>query len=402
MLAIHLCTQAIDYSFGAACFMAFLLLARRTGPLPRASSRATARLWLAAALAMILCVGLIVGAIQYRRFIKRGSSRPPASGHAVAFSVPAARTALQAALGGQRGFVVWSSNREGNHDIYGMSLPERRIVRLTTNPCAEYFSRISPDGRFVVFCRGREPWVSQRNYAHWDIHLLDLQSGKERLLAEKGNVPTWSADGTKVRFQREGNQFVEHEVATGRERILFQAGRGDLPENTILETPVYSDVRHSLAVTLRGAWRATALVDAAGTVRRVGGGCELAWAPDSAYLFYVDGGGRMKNAIYRVDPDSLKRSLWLDLPGDYSHEYFPKVSNDGRFLVLGASSGGHEHDRADYEIFLWRIGTPPESAVRLTYHTGNDCWPDVFIDDPQGDRRLPKGGLSETRSEARN
>ena len=60
--------------------------------------------------------------------------------------------------------------------------------------------------------------------------------------------------------------------------------------------------------------------------------------------------------------------LFMDLPGSYSHEYFPRVSNDGRWLVWGAAAKGHEHDRADYEIFVWQIGRPTSEAVRLTHH----------------------------------
>jgi hypothetical protein len=48
-------------------------------------------------------------------------------------------------------------------------------------------------------------------------------------------------------------------------------------------------------------------------------------------------------------------------------------------LIYGASTGGHEHDTADYEIFLWPISSPMSSTVRLSYHTGNDNWPDVFL-----------------------
>ena len=69
----------------------------------------------------------------------------------------------------------------------------------------------------------------------------------------------------------------------------------------------------------------------------------------------------------------------LDMPGEWSHEYFPRVSNDGALLAFGASRGDHEHDVADYEIFLWRIGTPPEQAARVSFHTGNDQWPDVWV-----------------------
>ena len=88
----------------------------------------------------------------------------------------------------------------------------------------------------------------------------------------------------------------------------------------------------------------------------------------------------MQNAFYQVDPESLRRTLWFDAPGAYSHEYFPRVSSDGRYLVFGAAAEGHEHDQADYEIFLWRIGDPPEQTARLTFHTGNDCWPDIYVD----------------------
>ena len=111
----------------------------------------------------------------------------------------------------------------------------------------------------------------------------------------------------------------------------------------------------------------------------VGRGCQINWSPDSSYLFYVDHGGRMKNAFYKVNPNTLQRTLWFDAPGEYSHEYFPKVANTGAFLVYGASRGGHEHDRADYEIFLWQIGSPAASAIRLSYYTGNDCWPDIYL-----------------------
>ena len=75
--------------------------------------------------------------------------------------------------------------------------------------------------------------------------------------------------------------------------------------------------------------------------------------------------------------DGEERTL-IDLPGEYSHEYFPRVTADGEWLIWGASSGGHEHDRADYEIFVWKIDSPWETATRVTYSPGNDQWPDLF------------------------
>ena len=48
--------------------------------------------------------------------------------------------------------------------------------------------------------------------------------------------------------------------------------------------------------------------------------------------------------------------------------------------MWGASAGGHEHDRADYEVFVWRIGEPWGTATRVTYSPANDQWPDLFVD----------------------
>jgi hypothetical protein len=48
-------------------------------------------------------------------------------------------------------------------------------------------------------------------------------------------------------------------------------------------------------------------------------------------------------------------------------------------MVWGITQRGHDHDVVDYEIYLWQVGTPPDSAVRLTHHSGNDRWPDIFI-----------------------
>jgi hypothetical protein len=70
---------------------------------------------------------------------------------------------------------------------------------------------------------------------------------------------------------------------------------------------------------------------------------------------------------------------FMDMPGRRSHEYFPQFSVDGKYLVWGITQRGHDHDIADYEIYLWEVGEPPEKAARLTFHSGNDRWPDIFI-----------------------
>ncbi len=134
---------------------------------------------------------------------------------------------------------------------------------------------------------------------------------------KNGNVPTWSAGGKKIYFQRNANQFVEYNLASRKETVLFESGK-NLPwkSSVILETPAWSAVRQSLAVTLRGIMRGTVVVDQHKKIDRVDDGCVLNWVLDSSCLYYVGHGGQEQNALYQVDPVTLKRFLWFDSPTD--------------------------------------------------------------------------------------
>lgn len=321
-------------------------------------------------------IGAVATAAYMRWQLKQGRQTPPPPG----VSVLAEKVQLKNDL--PTGFIVWSSNRFGNHDILRMDLPERKITQLTTHSHAEYFPRISPDGRQVVFARAQKPWVSQRNQELWDVYLLDMKTGEERLLAKYGNTPTWSEDGRKVYFQRKVMRLAEIDVKTGNERILFTSGNGQVKLTAALQTPHFSSQTNKMAVTLRQGQHMTAIVDMYGNLKELSDGCQLTWSKRADFLYGVDSGGKMKNAFYLYDPETGKAKKWLDLPGEYSHEYFPKLSNDEKYLVFAASKGGHEHDSADYEIFLWKVGSPASTASRLTFHTGNDNWPDVFLKKP--------------------
>jgi Tol biopolymer transport system component len=379
MLALHIWSQVVDYSLGICAMILFIFAIGKTGSAaPARSGRQNKLLFAAGA---VLAVGLLLFAWQMRAVKKMGAFVPPKPGQPVPVSVEGQQE--NPILAKLRGFVIWSSNRFGNHDLVMLTLPERTLSRLTTDPHTEYFPRISPDGSKVVFCRSQELWVSQRNKYPWDIWLLDLPTGKTMLLAKNANVPTWSADGSKVYFQRNANQFVEYALATGKETVIFETGKNlPLPASAHLETPVWSAARQTLAVTMRKNGPVyTYIIGPDKTVREVNEGCELNWSPDSSFLYHVghDSSNRSNNVFYRIDPDTLERTLWFDSPSEYSHEYFPKISNSGEVLIYGASTGGHEHDTADYEIFLWPISSPMSSTVRLSYHTGNDNWPDVFL-----------------------
>lgn len=283
---------------------------------------------------------------------------------------------------GQRfsGRLLWSSNRNGNHDLYLVDLGSGAERRLTEHPHVDFFSRFSPDGTRISFLRSQQPWVSFRDERAWDLHVMDADGTGERRLVEGAYHPTWRPDGKGIVYVFE-NTIFEYDLASATASVIHRGS--DPPTRGQAFEPEVS-AEGLVALTLRGIPRETVgvLDPAAGRFQRLSTqrSCQITWFPGRRQAVWIDprgaGGTRVMTANLA---DGAERTL-IDLPGDHSHEYFPRVTADGKWLVWGASTGGHEHDRADYEIFVWRIGEPWEAAVRVTFSPSNDQWPDLFVD----------------------
>jgi len=279
------------------------------------------------------------------------------------------------------GFIVWSSNRAGNHDIWQMSLPDLTLKQLTNHQNTENFARISPDGSKVVFSRSHQPHQSQRDKRPWDVWLLELKSGKETKLAEFGLAPSWSPDGNTIIFQRSPDKIIAYDLKTKQERIYFQSGNVETANQAVdLNTPSVGNGMQ-LAFTFRNRGQPTNVIrDQNGEFSVVHrDSCQVMWSPSGQFATYVQKGGKQTNQIMHYDPVSGQKKTLIDLPGEFSHEYFPRLTQNEKYLIFAASSGGHAHDMADYELFLWPVGKPQNSASRLTHHLGNDSWPDIWL-----------------------
>lgn len=306
--------------------------------------------------------------LYYRVVPPKSHGHPIGEQEAAAFAEAARRF---------RGRIVWSSNRSGNHEIYLLDLRGKQPVleKLTDDPHVDSFARFSPDGSMILFNRSRRTWVSDRNPEPWDVWIMDADGGHARRIAELGFHASFAPDGRSVVFARAA-QVVRHWLDDGREEVLVDSGKvlggwGQEP-----------DLRdHRLAVTIRGTlYRGFGIYDS--TSRKFtafpGDSCQIAWWPGQERVIWIE--GHQGNGGTRVawgPTDGRRVETLIDLPGQYSHEYFPRLSRDGAWLAWAASAGDHEPGRADYEIFLWKLGEPWGRALRLSYYTGNDQWPDL-------------------------
>ncbi|MBI2569594.1 MAG: PD40 domain-containing protein [Candidatus Schekmanbacteria bacterium] len=302
-------------------------------------------------------------------------------------TAPRFPSGVEAGTDSFEGRIVWASNRGGNHDIYlltlGAGTAPPQPEKLTSSPLVDTFPRFSPDGRRILFGRSREPGVSFREQAPWDVWVMNADGSEQRRVAAYGFHAGFGGGSDSIVFSR-GSRIVRLDLVTGQEEELADlgallGGQGAEPE--------LRDGK--LAVTVRGGQRAFGLVELSTMGFRAfpGPGCQLGWVPGEARVVWIEGRGSGGTRVMIGSPDAGSREVLIDLPGERSHEYFPRLSRDGRWLAWAAAAHGHEHDTADYDIFLWRRGTPWESAQRLAPDAGNDQWPDLLAAAPESPAR---------------
>ncbi|MCI5121076.1 MAG: UPF0104 family protein, partial [Candidatus Electrothrix sp. AUS4] len=134
MLALHILSQFIDYAFGIGATILFLLSVIKRKHLVKKEQSSQARPWKLFSLALLLLfAGSLFLGIQVWKMRKKGWFHPPSPGNSIAVpSTEERRT--NPVFDNLHGFVIWSSNRFGNHDLVMLTLPELELTRLTTHP----------------------------------------------------------------------------------------------------------------------------------------------------------------------------------------------------------------------------------------------------------------------------
>ena len=101
--------------------------------------------------------------------------------------------------------IAFTSNRDGNSEVYVMSADGSNQTRLTNNPREDAVDDWSPDGKRILFHTDRDGSL--------DVYVMNADgSGQTNLTNSPASdeIPDWSPDGTKIAFMsdREGNPEI--------------------------------------------------------------------------------------------------------------------------------------------------------------------------------------------------
>jgi Tol biopolymer transport system component len=117
---------------------------------------------------------------------------------ALAFAAPAGTA--HAAYPGKNGKIAFSSNRNGNYDIFAVRADGTGLTQLTDNVRADIEPRWSPDGTQIAFMRSEaEQWG-------YSLHVMNADGSSPRLLLRfrvfefTPPAPSWSPDGGQIAY----------------------------------------------------------------------------------------------------------------------------------------------------------------------------------------------------------
>ncbi|HYB94768.1 MAG TPA: hypothetical protein VEC39_07330 [Vicinamibacterales bacterium] len=94
--------------------------------------------------------------------------------------------------------LIFSSERDSRSDLYRVWLNDKRVDRLTHHFVGRaIMPNVSPDGKSVAFAAQT---LQRLQFWEFQVHILDLASGKTRALDNSGGAcwPSWSPDGRQL------------------------------------------------------------------------------------------------------------------------------------------------------------------------------------------------------------
>jgi Tol biopolymer transport system component len=265
--------------------------------------------------------------------------------------------------------IAFISGREGNLEIYLMNVDGTGITRLTNTPEWEGFPRWSPDGRHIVFMRGQNVMVMDPDGSNQVNLTSDPWTGRspvytlneEQMLGAE-LYPAWLPDSTQVVFLSVRDRSFQFYVVNvdGSQLSILDSG---LPSREVAPDEMVYLIHTGLDLYFLNTsdGPANSMDD---TGRALG---ELpAWSPDGTRIaFQSDRDGDME--IYVVSAD---RSEIVQLTDNEAEDLYPTWSPDGTRIAFTSNCDGN------LEIYV--MNADGTEQTRMTDNHATDYLPSWY------------------------
>jgi len=215
-------------------------------------------------------------------------------------------------------FIATYSNRDGNTEIYLLDLEGKPALRMTNDPGEDVLPVISPDGKKIAF-------MSNRNQKSRSLFLMKVDGSEVRALTNNETYeesPSWHPNGKSLLFTRQLRDDNDTTYAANGEIFTFD-----------LSTKIATRVSH------KEGYDSGAVYDPKG----------------EKIAFY--GPGERSFDIFIMNPDG---SEIKNITKDTLDAYSPSWSPDGQWIAYTA---GAENN---YDIYVMHISTGERRQLTKT------------------------------------
>ena len=253
--------------------------------------------------------------------------------------------------------IVFSSDRDGNGEIYVMEADGTNPVNLSDNPAFDGASCWSPDGTKVAFITDRD--------GNMEIYVMDSDGANQTRLTTNSALdlePRWSPDGTKIAFStdRDGNQeiYVMDSDGTNQANLTNHTGFDQQicwsPDGSMIAFHSQRDGNGEIYVMAADGTNPVNLTNHSGLDQ------QPSWSPDGTQIaFSTDREGDLEIYVMGSDGTNL-----VNLTNGTANDQLPAWSPRGTRIAFSSTRDGN------MEVYVMEAdGTNP---VNLTNNPAFD------------------------------
>ena len=250
------------------------------------------------------------------------------------------------------GRILFTSNRDGNQEIYIMDIDGSNQRNLSNNPADDWTPNCSPDGKKIVF-------ASTRN-GYRDIYIMNIDGSDQKKLTNNRNTALWprfSPDGSKIIFQ-DGQIYIIN-IDGSNEVKITNAGENALPSWS-------PDMQKICFTSFRDGnhWQLYIMdIDGSDIQQLTTEPIEhwtSTWSPDGSKIVFLAGVAD----IYVINSDGSNQ---VKLTQTNAYEWDPAWSSDGSKILFTSERDGNR------EIYI--MNPDGSNQINLTNNNARDEYP---------------------------